>query len=148
MRKSHPSLLHLPPNRTSDSEGTSHLKAFRGKISLPPDLTGACAPSGVGAECAYVYVTESVIVVLYAILSVYGCERVCMCPNPACVCGSVKQEQRECQNSRRRIWGSNNRDWQRQTEKQHLKHMLTNQKDSDVLKHQTARCTTLISLCL
>lgn len=90
---------------------------------------------------------------LYVSLSFYmlffqskGCESMSL--NPTHVSGSVKQEQRVCQNSRWRMWGSNNRDWQRQTEKQHHKHMLTNQKDGDELRHQTACCTALISLRL
>lgn len=143
MKKTHGSFQHLPPNRTSDSGGTSHFKAPEAKIWLPSDLTSVCAPSSAGAAfesvCMCMLLSLSI---LYAILSVFSCE--CVCVPILCV-SSVKQEQRECQNSRGRIWGSNNRDWQRQTEIQHHKHMRTNQKDGDVVKHQTACCTTLIS---
>lgn len=94
-----------------------------------------CAPSRDGTKfervCVCAYVTE-------VILSISGRKGgVCVSPNLEQVCFCVKQEQRECQNSRGRIWGSNNRDWQRQTETQHHKHMLTNQKDGDMLKQNS-----------
>lgn len=138
--KSHPLLSYLPPNRVSHAESTSQLKEPRGggKEIVCPEERGCWI-------CMFVYIT-SLSFSFYMLFCLSMAVKVCMSLNRAHMCESVKQEQRECQNSRRRIWGSNNRDWQRQTEKQHHKHMLTNQKDSDVLTHQTARCTTLISL--
>lgn len=102
-----------PANRTSDTENTSP----RGRD---------CTPTGPEPSICRVTSVYIAVTVYNATLSVFG--------TPACVRGSVKQEQRECQNSRRRIWVSNNSDWRKQTEKQHHKHMLTNPKDGDVLK--------------